>query len=82
MAGKTIHMGLSVRGVICRTNAELKRDYCKWITRKDGSTMTPDQLRDTFMDLLAEGKEVIPIGKCDNWDFKEGCKGHPSGESV
>jgi len=29
MSGQIIHMGISVRGVLNRTNAELKRDYCK-----------------------------------------------------
>ena len=76
MSGRIIHMGLSVRGVLCRTDSELKRDYCKWITRKDGSSMTPAQLREAFMDMLSEGKEFVPMGQCDNWDFKTGCKGH------
>lgn len=28
------------------------------------------------MDKLAAGHEVIPVGDCDNFDFKEGCQGH------
>lgn len=81
MSGQIIHFGISVRGVISSTNTELKDTHCKWITRKDGSRMTPDQLREAFRDLLSEGIETIPIGECSNWDYKKGCKGHPSGES-
>jgi len=32
------------------------------------------------MDLLSEGKEVIPIGQCDDWDYKTGCRGHKQDE--
>jgi hypothetical protein len=76
MSGQTIHMSLSVRGAL---NWDKKRfkDACKWITKKDGTPFSPSGLREMFMDLLSEGKEVIPIGDCDNFDFKTGCKGHP-----
>lgn len=41
-------------------------------------SMTPDEARDVLMDELANGHDFIPFGHCDNFDFKSGCKGHPS----
>lgn len=41
-------------------------------------SMTPDEARDVLMDELANGHEYIPVGPCDNFDFKIGCKGHPA----
>ena len=40
--------------------------------------MTPEEARDVLMDELAHGHDFIPFGHCDNFDFKSGCKGHPS----
>ena len=37
-----------------------------------------DEARDVLMDELANGHDFIPFGHCDNFDFKSGCKGHPS----
>ena len=79
--GTSYHMSLSVRGAL-NWDKKMQRDACKWITKDDGTKFTPDGLRDMFMNLLAEGKEVIPIGSCDNFDFKEGCLGHPCDEST
>lgn len=79
--GQIIHMGISVRGALRWPRSEMKR-ATKWITRDDGSSFTADELRDKFMDLLAAGNEVIPIGTCDNWDPKTGCKGHPMPEEA
>jgi hypothetical protein len=52
------------------------------ITKPDGSRFTYDELREAFYDDIAAGKEVVPIGECDNFDFKTGCLGHPVAESV
>ena len=70
-----IHCCMSVRGALNWSKRELKTN-CKWITKNDGSKFTPEELREEFMNELAKGHEVIPMGPCDNFDFKTGCKGH------
>ncbi len=70
------HMSLSVRGALNWPKAEMRR-LAKSMTKPDGSAMTPQEAREALMDELAKGHEVVPIGTiCDNWDWKEGCKGH------
>ena len=70
------HMCMSVRGALNWDKKTLKRN-AKGFTNKDGKTMTPDEVRAALMDELSKGREVIPLGECDNFDFKTGCKGHP-----
>ena len=56
-----------------------KRDWknaTAWITPKEGGRCTGDELKAHFLKLLTEGNEVIPIGDCDNFDPKTGCRGH------
>lgn len=72
---RTIHMCLSVRGALNWDRRRLK-NATKWITRSDGTRYTPDQLRSALMDELAAGNEVIPMGACDDFDPKTGCRGH------
>lgn len=75
MPGQRMHLCQSVRGALNWDKRMLKR-MCKVYTNDDGTHPTPDQLRDYFMDALSEGKEVLPIGECDNFDYKKGCQGH------
>lgn len=72
----TVHCCLSVRGALNWNKRELKR-ATTWITRNDGSRYTVDELRNALMDELAQGHEVVPMGDCDDFDFKTGCRGHP-----
>ncbi len=71
-----MHMCMSVRGALNWDKKTLKRN-ARGFTRNDGKPMTPDEVRNALMDELAKGREVIPLGECDNFDFKTGCKGHP-----
>ncbi|MBL8968252.1 MAG: hypothetical protein JNG85_14695 [Spirochaetaceae bacterium] len=76
------HMCMSVRGILSRSNRELKR-MLPMFTRDDGSHYaTTDQLRDALLDEIAKGHEVLPMGKCDNFDWKDGCKGHEEPAEV
>lgn len=76
-----MHMSLSVRGALRWNKADLKRN-CKWITDDNGNRYTPEGLRDAMMNELAQGHEVIPLGECDNFDYKTGCKGHEEKEGA
>ena len=67
--GKIIHCCMSVRGAL------RNRDYTG-IMHDDGRPMTKSEAFDALCDELAKGHEVIPMGPCDNFDFKKGCLGH------
>lgn len=76
---RRVHMCVSISGVLKKTDAQLKRDHCKWITRDDGSTMTPQELREWFMVWRNEGFEAVPT--CDWYDERGHCKGHEQSEA-
>lgn len=79
MAATNYHLSVSVRGVLRRSNRELKRDHLKWMMQDDGTPYpSADALRDALMDELAAGHEVLSLGECDNFDPKQGCLGHPA----
>ena len=72
------HLCLSVRGALNQPKGKLRG----WLRDDNGKLLTPDQARDALMDELAKGHEVIPMGECDNFDYKTGCCGHrPSKKS-
>jgi hypothetical protein len=52
----------------------LKASECMLID--DGRKMSADEAINVLMDELAAGHEVIPIGECNNFDYKKGCLGH------
>lgn len=78
---KTMHMCISVRGVLSRTDAQIKREWSGVITNDAGKKLySVMEIREAFFDELAKGHEVIPFGKCDNFDYKTGCRGHEKPE--
>lgn len=73
----------SVTGPLMRWNNRDWKNATKWITKNDGSKFTPEELKKAFMDELAKGHEVIPMGKvCDGFDYKTGCPGHDVAEEI
>ncbi len=73
---KSFHMCINVRDQICRTDKNLKAIW-KSSLKVDGRTLeTGNEIKNFFMNELAKGHEVIPGGKCDNFDYKKGCQGH------
>jgi hypothetical protein len=73
----TLHMCQSITGPLMNWK---KRDWqkaTKYIFKNDGSRFTADALKQSFLEELALGHEVVPIGECDNFDWKKGCQGHP-----
>jgi hypothetical protein len=72
----TRHFVVSVRGMLHRSDRELRQDL-KYTTKSDGTKYASVQeLRSALMDELAQGHEVLPTGPCDNHDWKKGCQGH------
>lgn len=80
--GKTIHCCISVRGLLHQSKRELQR-VLRTITRDDGQPFRDvEELREALMDELSRGHEVLPLGDCDNFDYKTGCKGHPTEDAC
>lgn len=73
ISNKIYHACIDVRGAL---NWPKKRLKLLLKDAETGKRATAEQAKDFLMDCLSEGKEVIPFGECDNFDFKEGCQGH------
>lgn len=71
------HCCQSITGPLSNWGKREWKRACLYITRDDGSRFTADELKQAFVDELAKGHEVIPLGECDNFDYKKGCLGHP-----
>lgn len=74
---KTIHMGISVRGMARQSLPQLKK-LMSSCTKGDGTKFKSiDEFRNHLFDLISEGKEILPFGNsCPTWDYKNGCPGH------
>lgn len=73
---KSICMSQSVTGPLRNwSDKDWNRNAKAW-TKADGGHPTGGELKDFFLKKLGEGWEVLPVGECDNFDRKEGCKGH------
>jgi len=66
---KNSHFCMSVRGALRNRNFG-------GMNHNDGKPMTEYEAFETLCDELAQGHEVVPMGDCDNFDFKKGCLGH------
>lgn len=74
---KKIHMSQSVRGPLMNWTPRQWQEATDWMKRDDGSRYeSGDALKAAFLDLLVAGNEVIPVGECDDFDPKKGCRGH------
>ncbi|WP_082080246.1 hypothetical protein [Cupriavidus basilensis] len=79
MARTQVHLSLDVKGFL--KNAP-KHRYRGMFRHDDGRLMTPDEAKSRLLDELAKGNEFLPFGKCDNFDPRSGCLGHPIEESA
>lgn len=68
---KIIHSGLDVRGALKWPKGKLKGMF----KHESGRFTTADESRNILLDELAEGHEILPLGPCENWDWKTGCQG-------
>jgi hypothetical protein len=68
-----IHMCLSVRGALMNWNA---RQLGTIFRDENGKRVPWREAKVELMDHLVAGREVLPIGECDNFDWKKGCLGH------
>lgn len=72
---KTLHMSLSTRGAL-KWNKRQQRALAKCLVVDGVHLKTPERLREFLLDCLADGNEVLPVGECDDFDPKRGCRGH------
>jgi hypothetical protein len=73
------HMCLSVRGALMNW---YDREFKGVFSRDDGTPMSVREAKAALMDELASGHEVIPCTPCDNFDWIDGCQGHPQGSET
>jgi hypothetical protein len=68
------HLCLDIRGAL---KNKLGKKSLKGLFHKDnGKSCTHEEAQDYLFDCLAKGWEVLPIGECENFDYKTGCRGH------
>ncbi|WP_198045314.1 hypothetical protein [Cupriavidus taiwanensis] len=79
MSAMQIHMALDVKGFLANAT---KRQYRGMFRHDDGRKMTADEAKYHLLDELAKGNLFIPFGKCNNFDPKSGCLGHPIEEKA
>ena len=73
---KTIHMCVSVRGMLNWPKREFNRAM-KYTTKSDGTKFASvEEFKNSLYDELAKGHEVLPTGECEGFDYKTGCPGH------
>lgn len=71
-----MHMSLDIDGAL--KNAQM---FKRCITVDGRVLNTVEEVRHFLYQQKAMGREVLPIGDCDNFDYKKGCLGHPSEEN-
>lgn len=68
------HMCIDVRGALRWGNKLLKKLF---VDKETGKYLTPQEAKEHLLDLLSEGKRVIPFGEpCEGFDYVNGCPGH------
>ena len=75
---KTVHMCMSVRGALRKPRKQLKG----MLMTADGRSLSAGEVFEALMEELAQGHEKLPIGDCDNFDYKQGCLGHEQKEET
>lgn len=68
-----MHMCLDIEGAL---NLAPKNNRKSYANHDDGRAMTNNEFRHFLMQSAFEGKRVLPIGDCDNFDYQKGCRGH------
>lgn len=67
---ETRHFCQNVEGAI----KNWTKSYWEHVAKENGISVAETQ--GFFFRCQREGKRVVPIGECDNFDFQTGCKGH------
>lgn len=68
-----IHMCISIAGALRNRSA---RQMKGWLDDENGIPMSGTEVRNYFLKAQLEGKRVLPMADCDNFDYQTGCRGH------
>jgi hypothetical protein len=63
------HMCVDIRGAIWNRSFE-------GLKHSDGRPMTKHEAFEALCDELVKGRRVLPLSRCDNFDYEKGCLGH------
>lgn len=77
MAKRIVHMCLDLRGALKNWRSS------EWVgvVTHEGRKLTPGEVQDAFIEALAAGKRVVPLGDpCEGWSDQTGCPGHEGEE--
>jgi hypothetical protein len=67
------HCSLSIAGALKQIP---NNDRQSFADDDNGRPLTNRQLRTILQEAHAEGKRVLPMGDCNNFDYQTGCRGH------
>jgi len=73
-----IHMCICIDGLLKKPNRVLNGLF----TSDEGYEVNAAGARKYLCEQKALGRRVLPMGKCDNFDYQDGCKGHPMPEEA
>jgi len=57
---------------------DFARSYKGVFSDDSGKPLSIQEARAELEKELAKGHEIVPSAGCDNFDWKTGCKGHPT----
>lgn len=71
------HFCMSIYGALKMNKAGFDEIHTNCCKSDDGSRfLSPKEVRAELVKAASEGKRVLPVGECDNFDYQEGCLGH------
>lgn len=73
MAKTSYHMCMSVQGALRNRTYRLRGA----LMHDDGREMSEIEAFDALCDELVQGHAVMKVSDCDNFDYQNGCLGHP-----
>lgn len=68
---RNVHMSVCIEGILRQPDKMLNKLFTE-----DGKERGGTYVRDWLKLQMAQGKRVLPCGKCDGFDYQTGCPGH------
>lgn len=70
------HCCLDIQGFL-EMNKERPLSFFNGMAKEDGKPLSGPEFIANLQNHLNQGHKVIPIGHCDDFDYRTGCPGHP-----
>lgn len=72
---KKFHSSYNILGML--KSMERKKSTTKSIFQNEkGQFISVGEARNFLYENLSKGRRVMPMGECDNFDYRKGCLGH------